>query len=344
MTRTLAAVLVTLALVAAVTPAPGRADGIRGILDGYVDAVADRVAGQGDPDREADLSRRIVELVTNGDDLSEIVVAYLTRAIDDAGLSQAETLLPFDGRRAAAFRNLHGADEGAPAPAAVEPTRWGWGSSGDIPPDLSKFTRMTDQKPTYYITAFEQGFPTSGSLYGHYYDGSEKRTIRTPSGTTIATTSGRFFAALCMEGSGVLKDGRGVTYVSNQRFNPMPSGCLGVTATGRWVVPFHTLAVNKKEFPYGGVYYVPALRGKRMPDGSTHDGYWFAHDTGGAFSGTPKHRIDMYVSRDEWVAWFEKNFVPSFTAIHVWRVDDATRAKVYERYQSQLGAADTEAD
>jgi hypothetical protein len=47
-----------------------------------------------------------------------------------------------------------------------------------------------------------------------------------------------------MEGSGVLKDGRVATVVSNRRFNVAPKGCLGLTSTGHWLVPFHTLAVR----------------------------------------------------------------------------------------------------
>ncbi|MDD2716676.1 MAG: SH3 domain-containing protein [Candidatus Wallbacteria bacterium] len=209
----------------------------------------------------------------------------------------------------------------------------------DIPPDLSAFTRIDDQKPTYYFTEREEGFPTSGSLYGNNYNGSERKDILTPEGKKIATTSGRFFAALCMEGSGIIKDGRTCSFVSNKRFQVAPQGCLGITCTGYWVVPFHTLAVNRNEMPYKGVYFIPESRGLKLPNGQTHDGYWFAHDTGGAddFNGTPKHRCDMYADKTEYWKWMEANFKPSFSPFKAYRVDDETKNKVYDKYKNQLG-------
>ena len=216
--------------------------------------------------------------------------------------------------------------------------RWFWNTN--IDPELDQFDKIHDQKPSYYYTPNEKGFPVKGYLYGHYYTGNERRRIRSPNGHVIAETSGRFFACLCMQGSGLINDGRGVSYVSNKRFSIMPEGCKGVTATGYWVVPFHTLAVNRKEMPYRGVYYAPKTRGMRMPNGEKHDGYWFAHDTGGAFQGTPRHRIDMYVARKDWVMWMEENFVPSKTPIEMYRVDSGTKKKVYEKYKEDLGKRD----
>ena len=201
----------------------------------------------------------------------------------------------------------------------------------------SGYTRIADQKPTYYNTAREIGFPTAGPLFGHTYDGTEKAQVQTPEGVVIATTSGRYFASLCMEGSGILADGRGVSFVSAQRFQLLPPGCKGITATGRWVVPFHTLAVNKREMSYNNVYFVPRSKGLVLPNGETHDGFWFAHDTGSAFSGTAKHRTDLYVDQAAWVTWMELNHAPSFAPVPFYRVDPATAKEVYARYKDQLG-------
>jgi 3D (Asp-Asp-Asp) domain-containing protein len=199
------------------------------------------------------------------------------------------------------------------------------------------YVKIQDQKPTFYNTAREEGFPTKGPLHGHDYNGSETRSILAVSGSRIATTSGRFFAHLLMEGSGILEDGRAVSYVSNKRFQLIPVGSKGITATGNWVVPFHTLAVNKREMPYNGVYFIPKSKGLILPTGEEHDGFWFAHDTGGAFQGTPRHRIDLYVDQLEWVMWMETNFVPSFTPLEVYRVDRDTERQVYEKYRAALG-------
>lgn len=199
------------------------------------------------------------------------------------------------------------------------------------------YKRISDQKPTYYNTAREQGFPTSGPLHGQTYNGTERKKILTVSGEVIAETSGRFFASLAMEGSGILADGRGVSFVSNQRFQVLPAGCKGITATGRWVVPFHTMAVNKREMPYLGVYFLPSSQGLALPNGETHDGFWFAHDTGSAFTGTPKHRIDLYSDQAAWVTWMELNHAPSHSTVKAYRVDAATAKLVYDKYKDQLG-------
>ncbi|MDD2717239.1 MAG: SH3 domain-containing protein [Candidatus Wallbacteria bacterium] len=207
---------------------------------------------------------------------------------------------------------------------------------GDIPANVSQFTKLSNQDPTYYCSTREKGFPTSGTLYGVSYNGSEKKDILTPSGSKIATTSGRWFACLCMQGSGIMKDDRCATWAGNKRFNLAPNGCKGITATGYWVVSFHTMAVNKNQMPYKGVYFIPKSRGLKLPNGETHDGFWFAHDTGGAFVNA-NNRIDLYADMDEWVTWMENNCAQSHSKVEVYRVDNATKDKVYAKYKDFLG-------
>jgi 3D (Asp-Asp-Asp) domain-containing protein len=61
------------------------------------------------------------------------------------------------------------------------------------------------------------------------------------------------------------------------------------------LIPFRTIAVDKEVIPYGTVIYIPAAKGKlvSLPNGElmTHDGYFFAGDTGGAIK---KNHIDIF--------------------------------------------------
>jgi len=61
------------------------------------------------------------------------------------------------------------------------------------------------------------------------------------------------------------------------------------------LVPFRTIAVDPKTIPYGIVIYIPAARGEiiELPNGEkiTHDGYFFAGDTGGAIK---QNHIDVF--------------------------------------------------
>lgn len=212
------------------------------------------------------------------------------------------------------------------------------GSGSDIPVNISSYTRITSQRPTFYVLAEEKNTSPSGIYNGVHYNGSEVRNIKSVNGSIIAKTNGRFYAHLCMQGSGELKDGRRVTWVANYRFKLLKGNCMGITSTGYPVINFHTLAVNKNEMPYKGVYYIPKTKGLKLPSGEVHDGFWFAHDTGGAsaFNGTPKHRIDMFVGYMKNIKFMANNGIPNMKPLKIYRVDSATKKKVYEKYSKDL--------
>lgn len=73
-------------------------------------------------------------------------------------------------------------------------------------------------------------------------------------------------------------------------------GPFGDGAGGYKLVPYRTLAVDRKIIPLGTVIYIPAARGVKvtLPDGSgvTHDGYFFAADVGGAING---NHVDTFL-------------------------------------------------
>lgn len=67
---------------------------------------------------------------------------------------------------------------------------------------------------------------------------------------------------------------RGNQTVTFQMAPPMEK----YNALGYKNLPYRTAAVDPKQILPGSVLFVPALIGKKLPDGSYHDGYLFAHD------------------------------------------------------------------
>lgn len=75
------------------------------------------------------------------------------------------------------------------------------------------------------------------------------------------------------------------------------AGAKGVGALdslGCKVVAMRTVAVDKNLIPKRSVLFIKETVGLKMPDGSVHDGYWYASDTGGAIKG---QRIDLYTGK-----------------------------------------------
>jgi 3D (Asp-Asp-Asp) domain-containing protein len=72
------------------------------------------------------------------------------------------------------------------------------------------------------------------------------------------------------------------------------AGAKGVGALdslGCKVVAMRTVAVDKNLIPKRSILFIKETVGMKLPDGSVHDGYWYASDTGGAIKG---RRIDLY--------------------------------------------------
>ena len=57
------------------------------------------------------------------------------------------------------------------------------------------------------------------------------------------------------------------------------------------VVAMRTVAVDTKVIPRRTKLFIKETVGLPMPDGTKHDGYWYATDTGGAIKG---HKIDLF--------------------------------------------------
>ena len=80
-------------------------------------------------------------------------------------------------------------------------------------------------------------------------------------------------------------------------------GVGALDALGCKVVAMRTVAVDKNLIPKRSVLFIKETVGMKMPDGSVHDGYWYASDVGGAIKGK---RIDLYTGRGAASAKFIK--------------------------------------
>ena len=72
------------------------------------------------------------------------------------------------------------------------------------------------------------------------------------------------------------------------------AGAAGVGALdsiGCKPVAMRTAATDPRQIPRRTVLFIKETVGLSMPDGTKHDGYWYASDVGGAIKGD---RIDLY--------------------------------------------------
>ena len=68
-------------------------------------------------------------------------------------------------------------------------------------------------------------------------------------------------------------------------------GVGGLDSLGCKVVAMRTAAIDKSLIPRRTILFIKETVGLSMPDGSAHDGYWYASDVGGAIKG---QRIDLF--------------------------------------------------
>ena len=95
------------------------------------------------------------------------------------------------------------------------------------------------------------------------------------------------------------------------------AGAKGVGALdslGCKVVAMRTVAIDKTLIPKRSILFIKETVGLKMPDGTSHDGYWYASDTGGAIKG---QRIDLYTGGVHSAAKAEPLNLARLTAIKV---------------------------
>jgi 3D (Asp-Asp-Asp) domain-containing protein len=169
-----------------------------------------------------------------------------------------------------------------------------------------------------------------GPVWNTYYYLANEADHDTPADTPLlsgdcdilADVPLAFHDDLCIEGSGILRDGRVVNYASSctrECFAALTCGrhrkykiCYSVLAPdrypwgmgvqGRALEPDVSIAVDRHQIPIGTILYLPELDGVIPPGRSEpHDGCVRADDIGGAIKG---NHIDFFAgTRQRWRAW-----------------------------------------
>ncbi len=85
--------------------------------------------------------------------------------------------------------------------------------------------------------------------------------------------------------------GTGVFNLKATLYHAGAKGVGALDSLGCRVVPMRTLAVDRNVIPRHTILFIKETVGLKLPDGSIHDGYWYASDIGGAIKG---NRIDLY--------------------------------------------------
>lgn len=146
-------------------------------------------------------------------------------------------------------------------------------------------------------------------------------------GKVIARVSAAFKKALTLEGSGKLSNGSVVNYsgvVNGQiRFNIVKAQ-FGLGVKNCELEPLHSVAVDPKVIPLGSKIRIKETIGLRFPDGTLHDGIWFAVDVGGAIHGK---RIDLFMGAGKENGFFlEKSGIDFLDPVSVELVSKADKS------------------
>jgi len=88
--------------------------------------------------------------------------------------------------------------------------------------------------------------------------------------------------------------GSGVFNLKATLYHAGAKGVGALDSLGCKVVPMRTMAVDRSVIPRRTVIFIKETVGLKMPDGSLHDGYWYASDVGGAIKG---QRVDLYTGQ-----------------------------------------------
>ncbi len=136
---------------------------------------------------------------------------------------------------------------------------------------------------TLYYTALESDYPSG-----------QDASFRGPDGTVIAQVSSEFLRKASVEGSAKLSDGRVLNVagkVNGEQRWQVVRAAYGLDAVGCPLIPYKSVAVGP-DIKMGTRLLIPETMGMKLPDGTRHDGIWYAVDRG---SKIVEHRIDLFL-------------------------------------------------
>lgn len=136
---------------------------------------------------------------------------------------------------------------------------------------------------TQYYTALEEDYPPG--------DGAP---FLSAEGDVLYDASDAFYRAAVIEGSARLADGTVLNWdrkVGDHVKWKAVTTTYGLAADGCALVPWRTAAVDPDVVPLGTRIRIEETIGMPLPDGSRHDGVWWANDIGVSID---NDRIDLF--------------------------------------------------
>lgn len=198
-------------------------------------------------------------------------------------------------------------------------------------------------RPTFYCLADESDAR---------YDGlSTDAEILDIYGRTIVRVCSEFKRKADLEGSARLADGRVINFAGRApdgiRYRVVHGAEYGLGAANAEylsrsdpykLIPYRSVAVDPEQIPLGSVLYIPRAEGVPLPGGGKHDGYFLAHDVGGAIT---SQRIDLFVGTEEDVRnTFTKNGLSNMAPVQVYLVLEPLAEEIRSRYRARYSLTD----
>ena len=152
------------------------------------------------------------------------------------------------------------------------------------PPEMISVSPTLTLRATLYIIALESDYPEG-----------QDAAFRTRDGEVLHQASKAFLAAAALQGTAQLSDRR-ILMIDGRGKGPprwkLSPHDYAVGFSGCRLVPFRSVAVDRRVVPLGSELIIEETRGMKLPDGTVHDGIWYALDTGGRIR---NNRVDLFV-------------------------------------------------